>query len=83
MKASGDPVGAVAVPGYKNQPSRYGPVATGTEELASQLAGDSAPRTIFWLKVWNALAFLGLVLTLDRVVRSDARGGCGRICCGR
>jgi hypothetical protein len=72
LKTSGDPVGAVAVPGYQNQPSRYGPVATGTEAAASELAGASAARTIFWLKVWNGLAYLALVLTLDRLVRSDA-----------
>ena len=72
LKASGDPVGAVAVAGYQNQPSRYGPVATATEEAASELAGASAARTIFWLKVWNGLAYLALVLTLDRLLRSDA-----------
>ena len=72
LKASGDPVGAVAVPGYQNQPSRYGPVATGTEEAASELAGASAARTIFWLKVWNGLAYLTLVLTLDRLLRSNS-----------
>jgi hypothetical protein len=72
LKASGDLVGAVAVPGYQNQPSRYGPVATGTEESASELAGASAARTIFWLKVWNGLAYLALVLSLDRLLRLDA-----------
>ena len=50
----------------------YGPAATATEAAASGLAGDSPARTIFWLKVWNALAYLGVVLALDRAVRSDA-----------
>ena len=72
LRSSGDPVGAVLEPSYWNLPSRYGPVATATEAGSSELAGDSSARTIFWLKVWNGLAYLALVLALDRVVRSDA-----------
>jgi hypothetical protein len=71
---SGDPVGAVAVPGYRDEPARYGPVAIGTEEAASRLAGASAARTIFWLKVWNAIAYLVLVVALNRLFRTDPAG---------
>jgi Glycosyltransferase family 87 len=71
LKSSSDPVGTIAGLGYLNDPSRYGPVATVTEELASRLAGDSDARTIFWLKVWNGLAYLALVLALDRLLRED------------
>ena len=71
LKASGDPVGTVAGLSYLNDPSRYGPVAIITEEVASRLAGDSAARTIFWLKMWNGLAYLALVLALDRLLRKD------------
>ena len=71
LKSSGDPVGTVAGLGYLNVPSRYGPVATVTEKVASRLAGDSVARTIFWLKVWNGLAYLALVLALDRLLRED------------
>jgi hypothetical protein len=73
LKSSGDPVGTVAGLGHLNDPSRYGPVAIVTEEAASKLAGDSAARTIFWLKVWNGLAYLALVLALDRLLREDER----------
>ena len=52
-------------------PSRYGPVATLTEEAASAIAGDSPARTLFWLKVWNAIAYLVLVVVLDRLMRPD------------
>jgi hypothetical protein len=52
--------------------SRYGLLATLTEAAASKLAGDSPGRTVFWLKVWNALAFLVIALLLDRLVASDA-----------
>ena len=72
LRATGDPIGAGACPPlYWNLPSRYGPVATMTEAAASELAGDSAARTIFWMKVWNGLAYLALVLALDRIVRAD------------
>ena len=71
LKSSGDPVGTVAGLGYLNDPPRYGPVAIVTEEAASRLAGDSAARTIFWLKVWNGLAYLALVLALDRLLRGN------------
>jgi alpha-1,6-mannosyltransferase len=71
LKASGDPIGAIAVPGYQDQPSRYGPVATGTQELASRLAGTSAARNIFWLKFWNSIGYLTLVLLFDRLFRSQ------------
>ena len=72
LRMSGDPVGTVVPPVYWNLPSRYGPVTTWTEAAASELADDSAPRTTFWMKVWNALAYLVLVLALDRVARSDS-----------
>jgi hypothetical protein len=72
LRATGDPVGAIVLPTYWHLPSRYGPVTTATEAAASVLGGPSTARTIFWMKLWNALAYLALVLALDRVVRSDA-----------
>ena len=64
-------------------PSRYGPVATGTEAAASELGGDSIARTIFWLKVWNGLAYLAVVLALDRNAAQIGLVAYGRTCCGR
>jgi Glycosyltransferase family 87 len=52
-------------------PSRYGPAATLSEEVASAIAGDSPARNLFWLKVWNAVAYLALVFVLDRLTRPD------------
>jgi hypothetical protein len=52
-------------------PSRYGPVQTLYEEAASAIAGDSPARNLFWLKVWNAVAYLALVFVLDRLMRPD------------
>jgi hypothetical protein len=74
LAATGDPVGRVAPVAWRNAPSVYGPLATASEQAASQLAGTSAARTIFWLKVWNGLAYLAVVLALDRVLRSDPAG---------
>jgi hypothetical protein len=51
--------------------SGYGPAATASEEAAVALGGDSPARILFWLKVWNAVAYLALVLVLDRLMRSD------------
>ena len=62
------------VSGYLHQPSRFGPIATILEASASRLAGASVARTIFWLKAWNAIAYLGIVLVLDRSMYSDPAG---------
>jgi len=72
LMASGDPIGAGTVFTYQDVPSPYGPVATATEAAASELGGTSVARTLFWLKVWDALGYLVLVIALDRLVRSDA-----------
>jgi hypothetical protein len=72
LRKSGDPVGAVAPRIFQHDPSVYGPLATASEWAASKLAGDSAARTVFWLKLWNALAYLAIVLCLDRFLRGDA-----------
>ncbi|HEX3926140.1 MAG TPA: hypothetical protein VHY31_27960 [Streptosporangiaceae bacterium] len=71
LKAMGDPVGAVAPIPWQHDPSVYGPLATVTEKVASLLGGSSVARTLLWLKVWNGLAFLGIAITLDRLLRSD------------
>jgi hypothetical protein len=71
LRRSGDPVGAVAPVPWQHAPSAYGPVATVTEAAASGLAGPSPARTVFWIKLWNALAYLALVLALARMLRAD------------
>ena len=72
LMPSADPIRAVVPFHQQDPPSRYGPVATGSEAAASELGGTSVARTLFWLKVWNALAYLAVVLAVDRVTRSDA-----------
>jgi hypothetical protein len=71
LAASGDPVGRSSPHAWRHTHSVYGPVGTFSEWAASRLAGPSAAKTIFWLKVENALAFLAVALALDRLLRSD------------
>lgn len=66
-----DPVGLNAPLVWNNQFSLYGPLATVLEWAAAKLGGTSVARIIFWLKLWNAIAFAVVVLGLDRVLRSD------------
>ncbi len=72
LKRTGDPVGAAAPRPWDTSPSVYGPLATASAWAAAEIAGGSAARTLFWLKLWDGLAFLALVLGLDRLTRSDA-----------
>ncbi|MDX6389131.1 MAG: alpha,6-mannosyltransferase [Streptosporangiaceae bacterium] len=69
--ASGDPVGRFSPPAWHREHSVYGPLGTLSERAASVLAGPSTAKTIFWLKVENALAFLAVALALDWMFRSD------------
>jgi hypothetical protein len=71
FRATGDRVGALAPEPWQDTPSVYGPLATGTEWAASALPDGSATSTVFWLKVWNALAFLTAALALDRLAGGD------------
>jgi len=70
LRLAHDPVGQLAPYLWQNVPSVYGPLATATEWAASELGRRSAALTIFWLKVWNGVAFLVVVLTLDWLTRA-------------
>jgi hypothetical protein len=69
--ATGDPMATFSTRILQRDPSPYGPLMTVIQEAASELGGDSVTRTMFWLKVWNALAFLAVALALDRMLRPD------------
>jgi hypothetical protein len=71
LRRTGDPVGLAAPVPWEHTVSVYGPLATATQELASLLGGDSAARTVWWLKVGDALAFLAVALALDWFGRPD------------
>lgn len=65
-----DPV-AKAVFAWRSFTSVYGPLGTAEEAAAAALGGTAPARIIFWLKLWNALAFLAVALALDRLLRGD------------
>jgi hypothetical protein len=74
LKQTGDPVAQFAARHWQRDTSPYGPLATVTQLAASKLGGASVSRTMFWIKVWNALAFLAIALALDWFFRRDAAG---------
>jgi hypothetical protein len=71
LDRTGDPIGRLAVLIWGHRGSVYGPLATWEERAAAELGGTSAAAIVFWLKLWNAIVFLGLVFGLDRMVRRD------------
>ncbi len=71
LSKTNDPIGQLAIQLWRGRGSLYGPAATAEQWAAAKLGGTSAPRIIFWLKLWNAIVFLGVALGLDRMLRSD------------
>ncbi len=71
LRLTGDPVGRATPQAWQGDPSDYGPLATLEQAAAAELGGTATGRTIFWLKLWNALAFGLVVLVLDRLLRAD------------
>jgi hypothetical protein len=71
LEHTGDPIGKLAYMLWRRHGSLYGPLATLEQHAAALLGGTSVTRIVFWLKLWNAIVFLGVGLGLDRMVRSD------------
>ncbi len=76
LARTGDPVGRQIpfseIPSsWANAVSVYGPAATAAEWSAAKLGGTSLARITFWLKLEEAIAFGAVILTLDRLLRSD------------
>ena len=76
LERRGDPVGRQIpfseIPStWATAVSVYGPVATGAEWAAAELGGASLTRITFWLKLEEALAFCGVIMALDRLLRHD------------
>ena len=76
LERYGDPVGkqipSAEIPSsWMNAVSVYGPVATAAEWGAAELGGTSLARITFWLKLEEALAFVAVILALDRMLRAD------------
>jgi hypothetical protein len=71
MAHLGDKLATFSSPTWRNSLSDYGPIATAEEWVSAELGGSSMAQTTFWLKLWVEIAFIGVVLLLDRVFRSD------------
>jgi hypothetical protein len=71
LHRTGDPIGRLYNLTWRGIPSLYGPLATAEQWAAARLGGTSAVRIILWLKLWNAIAFLGVAFGLDRLLRAD------------
>ena len=71
LRRTGDPVGKAAPVEWGRHVTVYGPLATAEQYVAAELGGASAARIIFWLKLWNAIAFGAVALVLDRMLRSS------------
>jgi hypothetical protein len=56
---------------WEHVASAYGPLATVEQFLAAKLGGLSAARVVFWLKLWDAIAFGAVAFAADRLLRSD------------
>ena len=71
LQRTGDPIGQLAHLTWRRHPSLYGPLATAEQWAAASLGGTSAVRIVLWLKLWNAIAFIGVMLGLDRLLHAD------------
>ena len=59
---------------WEHVPSPYGPLAIWEQLLAARLAGASMARTVFWLRLANAVAFAAVGFAADRTMRADPAG---------
>ncbi|MGE5132289.1 MAG: hypothetical protein ACM32E_05185 [Gemmatimonadota bacterium] len=71
LKLSGDPIGRIVPRPWQGVHSVYGPLATLEQAAAAELGGTSPGWILFWLKLWNLIAFGVVVLALDRLLRRD------------
>ncbi len=71
LRLSGDPIGVVAPVPWQTVHSVYGPLATLEQAAAAELGGTSPGWILFWLKLWNLLAFAAVVIGLDSLLRRD------------
>ena len=62
----------VSVPvAWEHYTSIYGPLATVVNFLAAKLGGISMAHVVFWLKLWDSIAFGVVAFVMDRLLRRD------------
>ncbi len=71
LRTDGSAFGAFVPREWDTHVTLYGPLATFEQYLAALLGGTNVARIVFWLKLWNAIAFAVVALTADRLLRHD------------
>jgi hypothetical protein len=71
LRAAGNSFGSQVPLEWENHVTPYGPLATFEQFLAASLGGSSLAKIVFWLKLWNAIAFATVSVVADRLLRSD------------
>ncbi len=71
LRVDGSPFGTEVPVQWARHVTLYGPLATFEQFLAATLGGSSLAGIVFWLKLWNAIAFATVSLVADRLLRSD------------
>jgi hypothetical protein len=56
---------------WEHSVSVYGPLATVVNFLAAKLGGNSMAHIVFWLKLWDSIAFGIVAFVMDRLLRGD------------
>ncbi len=71
LRVDGSPFGTGVPVEWDRHVTLYGPLATFEQFLAATLGGSSVAGIVFWLKLWNAIAFATVSVVADRLLRSD------------
>jgi hypothetical protein len=71
LRAIHDPLSPSIPLEWDRHVTLYGPLATAEQYAAATLGGSSMARIVFWLKLWNSIAFGAVALVADRLLRSD------------
>jgi len=71
LRADGSQFGTFVPREWDTHVTLYGPLATFEQYLAALLGGENVARIVFWLKLWNAVAFAIVAVAADRLLRHD------------
>lgn len=73
FRESWDPVLSWTERPWQDTPSVYGPLASFSQYVASQLGGTNMHDTVFWLQMFTLLAFLATSVIAVKMAHSDRK----------